>query len=156
MTADTWKPWLKLFLWLVSSLVQSHLVASRITLEGSSHSSWALEFWYVTGTVKPVSRGTVSSGHPVLSDQLSKSRICFPIISVIFTSILIVPNGLFLIIFHRYWTVLESWTFDAMILSQSQSRKYFLSNILYMVNYGIDWHRLSFFIKTLNLCRNLH
>ena len=41
----------------------------------------------ITITVEPVLRGTVLSGHPLLSGQLSKFRKLCPLIIVILTSI---------------------------------------------------------------------
>ena len=38
-------------------------------------------------TVEPVLSGTVLSGHPLLSGHLSKSRIFYPLITAILTSI---------------------------------------------------------------------
>ena len=47
----------------------------------------------------------VLSGHPVFSGQLSKSRIWFLIITVIFTSITEFQRPIF-IVFYLYWTVI--------------------------------------------------
>ena len=38
-------------------------------------------------TIEPVLSSKVLNGHPVLSGRLSKTRICFPLITVIFTSL---------------------------------------------------------------------
>ena len=56
------------------------------------------------------------SSHPVLSDQLSKSQMCFSLLTVIFTSIKWLQSPFtksqqpVFIVFHPYWTVTESGT----------------------------------------------
>ena len=56
------------------------------------------------------------SSHPVLSDQLSKSQMCFSLLTVIFTSIKWLQSPFtksqqpVFIVFHLYWTVTESGT----------------------------------------------
>ena len=72
--------------------------------------------WQFIDAIKPVLSGAILSSHPVLSDQLSKSQMCFSLITVIFTSIKWLQSPFtksqrpVFIVFHLYWTVTESGT----------------------------------------------
>ena len=74
---------------------------------------WHLQF---IDAIKPVLNGAILSSHPVLSDWLSKSQMCFSLITVIFTSIKWLQSPFtksqrpVFIVFHLYWTVTESGT----------------------------------------------
>ena len=74
---------------------------------------WHLQF---IDAIKPVLNGAILSSHPVLSDQLSKSQMCFSLITVIFTSIKWLQSPFtksqrpVFIVFHLYRTVTESGT----------------------------------------------
>ena len=74
---------------------------------------WHLQF---IDAIKPVLNGAILSSHPVLSDQLSKSQMCFSLLTVIFTSIKWLQSPFtksqqpVFIVLHPYWTVTESGT----------------------------------------------